>query len=91
MPRHARLSAHADVKLKEVKHQGKKECWCEVILQLPGEAITAKESTMNMFAATDIVQEKLKVQLRKYKDKHGGSHKNPFKRILQRIRPSQDE
>jgi putative sigma-54 modulation protein len=90
MPRHARLSAHANVVIKEVLVKTKKECWVEVNIQLPSEMLSAKESTMNMFAAVDIVEEKLKVQLRKYKDKHSVTHRNPLRRILQRIRPSQE-
>jgi putative sigma-54 modulation protein len=89
IPRHARRSAHAEVKLKETKSGDKKECMCEVILHLPHEIITAKESTMNMFAATDIAEEKIKSQLRKYKAKHGGGHRNPIRRILQRFGSSE--
>ncbi len=90
VPRHARKSAHAEVKLKEVGSKAKKEYFCEVVLHLPNENITAKEATMNIFAAVDIVVEKLKSQLRKYKARAVSSHKNPLKRILHRIRPSQD-
>jgi putative sigma-54 modulation protein len=70
MPRHARKSAHAEVKLKEAKAQNKKESTCEVTLFVPGEAINASETTVNMYAAIDIVEEKLKAQLRKYKEKN---------------------
>jgi putative sigma-54 modulation protein len=90
IPRHARASAHAEVKLKESKNGDKKECMCEVVVHLPHENITAKESTMNMFAAVDIAEEKIKSQLRKYKAKHGGGRRNPIRRILQRFRPSED-
>ena len=80
--RHARKSAHADVIVKEVKVKDKKECVCEVIITLPGEKLTAKEATMNMFAAVDIVEEKLKVQLRKYKDLHSHSRTDKIKSLL---------
>lgn len=68
MPRHARKTAHADVILRQpnLKHGNKYEC--EVILHLPDESITVSETTMNMFAAVDIVEEKLKNQLKRYKD-----------------------
>jgi putative sigma-54 modulation protein len=69
MPRHARKSAHADIKLKEEKAKDKKQATCEVILYLPGETITAKETSLNMYAAIDIVEQKLRVQLKRYKDK----------------------
>ena len=68
MPKHARKSAHAEVRLKEEKVKTKKQSTCEVILYVPGEIITAKETTVNMYAAIDIVEEKLKSQLRKYKE-----------------------
>ncbi len=69
MPRHARKSAHADVKLKESKAKDKNQATCEVILYLPNDTITAKESALNMYAAIDIVEQKLRVQLKRYKDK----------------------
>jgi putative sigma-54 modulation protein len=68
MPKHARKSAHSEVRLKEEKVKTKKQSTCEVLLYVPGEIITAKETTVNMYAAIDIVEEKLKSQLRKYKE-----------------------
>lgn len=71
IPRRARESAHMEVFLKEIKIKAKKECECEVILRLPNDTLTVKESTINMFAAVDIVEAKLKNQVKKYKTKHG--------------------
>ena len=71
IPKHARESVHAEVFLKEVKIKAKKENVCEVVLKLPKENITTTESTINMYAAVDIVETKLKNQLKKYKTKHG--------------------
>lgn len=68
MPKHARKSAHAEVKIREEKIQGKKQSTTEVVVYVPGEVLAAKESTVNVFAGIDIVEEKLKSQLRKYKD-----------------------
>lgn len=70
MPRHARESAHAEVYVKEIMVKTKKENVCEVVLHLPGNNLMTKESTINMFAAVDIVEAKLKNQLKKYKDTH---------------------
>src|SRR4051794_5442522 len=70
---HVRKSAHAEVKLKAVKIKERKQATCEVILYLPHDTITTKETTMNMFAAVDIVEAKLKNQLKKYKEKHSKS------------------
>lgn len=70
IPRKARESAHAEVKLIESKAKDKKECTCEVILHLPHGTITVKESTLNMFAAVDIVESRLKNLIKSYKDKN---------------------
>lgn len=68
MPRHARKSARAEAILKESKSDTKKESTCEVSLIVPGSVLTAHETSINMYAAIDIVEEKLKSQLRKYKE-----------------------
>lgn len=69
IPRHARDSAHAEVKLKESHAKNKRQFTCEIILALPGEQIMVSESTLNMFAAVDIAEETLKNRLKKYKEK----------------------
>jgi putative sigma-54 modulation protein len=84
--RSQRSEVRADVKLSEVvsKKAGKK-CTCEVILHIPGARLTASESTINMFAAIDIVEVKLQNQLKKHKEKHSQSddkHKNSKARQL---------
>ena len=68
VPLHARKSMTAEVKLRQVNlaHGNKYEA--EVIVQVPDKTITAKDTTVNMMAAVDIVEAKLVVQLRKYKD-----------------------
>jgi ribosomal subunit interface protein len=70
LPKKARLSAHAEVQLKESKAKDKNRCTCEVTLYLPKETINVKESTVNLYAAIDIVETKLKQRVQKYKDKH---------------------
>lgn len=70
VPRQARDSAHASVKLKEGKAKDKNERTCEVLLHLPHDSITISETTVNMYAAVDIVEQKLKNQLQRYKEKH---------------------
>jgi ribosomal subunit interface protein len=69
--RNARGSAHAQIFLKEALVKNKKQCTCEVVMHLPHEEFVTKETTMNIFAAVDIVEAKLKNHLRKYKDTHG--------------------
>lgn len=70
--RRARDSVHAEVKLKEAKATGKDSRVCEVVLHLPHETIALKESTINIYAAIDIVEQKLKAALIKYKETQGG-------------------
>jgi putative sigma-54 modulation protein len=71
LTRQASASAHAEVKLIEEKNKDKKQCTCEVILHVPIENIVVRETTVNMYAAVDIAEEKLKHSLRKYKELHG--------------------
>lgn len=68
VPSHVRKSMSADVKLRQVNQEHGNKYEAEVILQVPDKVITAKDTTMNMMAAVDIVEAKLIVQLRKYKD-----------------------
>lgn len=87
MTRHARPSAHAEVKLKESKVKTRKQATCEVILFLPQDTLTTKETTLNMYAAVDIVEAKLKNQLKKYKNKHSPHlHRRVLRRIARRSR-----
>lgn len=72
LPRGHRDAAHAIVELKELKTKDKNTCCCAVTLQLPHETINIAECTMNMFAAVDIVETKLKIQIKKYKEQHAG-------------------
>lgn len=48
---------------------------CEFIVKLPGPDIMAKEATVSIYAAVDIVEAKTKIQFLKYKDKHVGERR----------------
>lgn len=81
-PRNVRESLHAEVWLKgETKHKG--QFTCNVVLHVPDETLEASETTINMFAAIDIVETKLKQQLTKYKDLHSSpkTHRRLFSRF----------
>lgn len=87
IPRHARKTAKAEVVLKEVNRKGGNKYECDINLIVPNKRINAKDSTLNMLAAVDIVEQKLKIQLKKYHDgrvKHNGSH-NLVGRIKRRM------
>lgn len=68
LPRHARKSVTADVKLKEVNRANGNKYEAEVILNVPDRVLMAKDTTVNMLAAVDIVEAKIAAQLRKYKE-----------------------
>ena len=93
LTRHARKSVTVDVKLKEVNRAHGNKYECDAIVHLPEAVITAKDSTLNMLAAVDIVEAKLKNQLKKYKDEHT-DHRwkhNIVGRIKRRIHKAQLE
>lgn len=68
LPRHARKSASAEVKLRQINEAHGNKYEVEVLLHVPDKTLMAKDSTMNMLAAVDIVEAKLVTQLHKYKD-----------------------
>lgn len=77
LPRHARKTASAEVLLREVNRAHGNKYEAEVIIHIPTKTLTAKDSTVNMLAALDIVEAKLAMQLHKYKDastNHTGRH-----------------
>ena len=67
LPRHAKKSVTAEVRLEQVDHDHGNKYEAEVILNIPGKIVAAKDSTGNILAAIDIVDAKLQVQLRAYK------------------------
>jgi putative sigma-54 modulation protein len=89
MVHHARTSAHAEVLLKKSKAKDKAQSSCEVVLHVPGEVLRAQETTLNMYAAVDIVEEKMKAQLKKYKN----THTNPklHQRLIAKLKHTSEE
>ena len=82
--RRTRVSLHAEIKLKEGRAKDKNQRTCEVILFAPHEVLTANETTINIYAAVDIAEAKLKTQLRKYKEQHAGARL--YRRLVARNR-----
>ena len=68
LPRHARKSVKAEVKLRQVNRDHGNKYEAEVILSIPDKVVTAKDSTVNILAALDIVEAKIAAQLHKYKE-----------------------
>ena len=70
LPKHKEPLTGSVVLAKDNSNHQNNEYFCEVILHIPGERMLATESTVNMYAAIDIVEQKLKQQVLRYKDKH---------------------
>jgi ribosomal subunit interface protein len=71
LPRRVRQSATAKVRFEDdASGREDNRFVCEVVLTLPGDILISKEGTINMYAAIDIVEAKLKAQVRTYKDKN---------------------
>lgn len=89
LPRHARKTARAEVRLAQVNRDHGNKYEVDVVLHIPNKALLAKDTTMNILAATDIVEAKLSSQLNKYKSDmlpHVGKRKllDRFKRSYAR-------
>jgi ribosomal subunit interface protein len=71
LPRHSRegLAGNVVLELDESLTQDQR-CICEVQFEVKGERIQAREATLNMYAAIDICEQKLKSQILTYKSKH---------------------
>lgn len=89
LPRHARRSATAEVKLKQIDKSNGNKYEAEVIMHVPERQLTASDTSSNVLAAVDIVEAKLAGQLRRYKTEtipHIGKRKvlSRFKRSYAR-------
>jgi putative sigma-54 modulation protein len=71
LPRAARKTAYARVWLVDDPNGREDNRFvCDVVITVPGEQFVSKEGTINMYAAVDIVEAKIKAQIRTYKDRH---------------------
>lgn len=86
-PKNARASMHAEVKLKHLKAKNKVGHTCEVIIFLPNEQITTVAKATTLLAAVDEAEAKLKIQLKKYKEKHSGPrlHRRALRVVRRKI------
>lgn len=86
VPKNAKSSLHVEVKLKQSKAKNRPAHTCEVITHLPHESITTVAKDRTILAAIDEAEAKLKLQLKKYKEKHGGPRLH--RRVLRRLKRS---
>lgn len=67
-------------------HTQDSRCICEVSLEVKGERMQAREATINMYAAIDICEEKLKNQILTFKSKHEPA-RNRRQRLFAKMLP----
>lgn len=72
LSKHSKESVHVEVILNESKTGDGRDHTCEVNLHLPHATINVSETSLNMYTAIDIVELKLKQQIKKYKETHDG-------------------
>lgn len=84
-PKKIRRSIEVKINMRETGNRLGNKYECQAVLQLPGATIQAKEATLNMFAAVDIVEAKLRNQLSEYKESHNKKTLSLFKRFKNRF------
>jgi ribosomal subunit interface protein len=67
IPRKVREAAFAAVRIEQINQKDNNKYECEVVLTLPDKKLVAKDAAPNVLAAVDIVEAKLRGQIRKYK------------------------
>ncbi|MCL1877082.1 ribosome-associated translation inhibitor RaiA [Candidatus Saccharibacteria bacterium] len=67
IPRQARPSAFANIKITQVNQKNNNKYECEIVLTLPEKVLVAKDYAPNALAAIDVVESKLRGQIRRYK------------------------
>jgi putative sigma-54 modulation protein len=85
IPRSAKESLTIEVNLRENAKEKTNKFEAEGIFNLPEKQITAHDATINMFAAVDILESKLKSQLTRYKDEHTTNVASKSIRKLRRL------
>ena len=71
LPRQTRDTASCDVMLEDDPSGREDNRYvCEVVMTVPGAKLVSREGTVNVYAAVDIVEAKLRSQLATYKNKH---------------------
>ncbi len=92
LPRNARSGAQGHIVLIEEQGKAKNRYSAEATVSFPHGEVTAKESTISMYAAIDIVEEKLKTQILKHKERSQDRRKSQRKlRRLKSFRFDQSE
>ena len=67
IPRRSRESAFASVKIEQINQKNNNKYECEIVLNLPDKTLVARDTAPNALAAVDIIEAKLRSQIRRYK------------------------
>lgn len=71
LPRRVRETASCSVTLEDDPNGREDNRYvCDAVMTLEGTTLVSQEGTVNIYAAVDIVEAKLKAQLSTYKEKH---------------------
>ena len=86
IPKKAREAAFASIKISQVNKKDNNKYECEAVLTLPDKKLVAKESAPNALAAIDIIEAKIRSQIRKYKTERqeGGANRGGFMAFVKR-------
>jgi ribosomal subunit interface protein len=70
LPRHMRDNSHAEaVLLDDPNGREDNRYVCDIVMNVDGQTLVSREGAINMFAAIDIVEAKLKAQTTRFKEK----------------------
>lgn len=85
LPTGCRTGVFGDVVLEnDPSHTKEGQCICEVKIDVRGEILFAKEATMNMYAAIDICEQKIKQQVLSYKSRRDPA-RNKGRRLIAKL------
>jgi ribosomal subunit interface protein len=85
LPKHTRDGLFGQVVLElDESHTQNQQCICDAHFDVKGERFQARDAAINMYAAIDICEQKLKSQILTYKSKHEPA-KNRRQRLFAKI------
>jgi len=85
LPKHSRDGLFGQVVLElDQSHTQNQQCICDTHFDVKGERFQARDAAINMYAAIDICEQKLKSQILTYKSKHEPA-KNRRQRLFAKI------
>lgn len=73
IPRRAREVAFVAIRIEQINQKDNNKYECEAVLTLPDKKLVAKDAAPNVLAAVDIVEAKLRGQIRRYKTERADS------------------